>query len=87
MSPVCRDCGSEKVGWDKTKAGHHYLRDFGQPHNNTCPAKTAAKKKELVPSAEPESLIPFSAGTSDAEKKSLEVAIAKALIGGNDGQD
>lgn len=39
MSPTCRDCGSEKVGWDKTKAGRHYLRDFGQPHNNTCPAK------------------------------------------------
>ena len=48
MSPTCRDCGSEKVGWDKTKDGHHYLRDFAQPHNNTCPAKngqTAAKKK------------------------------------------
>ena len=48
MSPTCRDCGSEKVGWDKTKDGRHYLRDFGQPHHNTCPAKNgqiAAKKK------------------------------------------
>ena len=52
MSPTCRDCGSEKVGWDKTKAGRHYLRDFGQPHKNTCPAKngqTAAKLKVQVP--------------------------------------
>ena len=54
--PTCRDCGSEKVGWDKTKAGHHYLRDFGQPHHNTCPAKNgqiAAKKKAKENGASP----------------------------------
>ena len=50
---TCRDCGSEKVGWDKTKGGYQYLRDFGQPHHKTCPAKncqTAAKVK--VPAAD-----------------------------------
>lgn len=39
----CRDCGSEKVGWDTTKAGHPYLRDFGQPHRLTCSAKNGQK--------------------------------------------
>lgn len=45
----CRDCGSEKVGWDKTKAGHPYLRDFGQPHNNTCPSKNGQKPAKKAP--------------------------------------
>ena len=79
--PTCRDCGSEKVGWDKTKAGYPYLRDFGQPHNKTCPAKngqTAAKKNE--DKEQPAS--PFSADITDAEQKSLEAAIAKARPSG-----
>ena len=46
---TCRDCKSEKVAWDKTKAGRAYLRDFGQPHHLTCSKNGQRPAKKLKP--------------------------------------
>ena len=75
MSPTCRDCGSEKVGWDKTKAGHHYLRDFGQPHNNTCPAKQSEAKVK-VPAADESGL---AENMTEAEVRAALDAVNQAM--------
>lgn len=42
---TCRHCSSEKVVLDKTKDGHPYLRDYGQPHRFTCSANKQARPK------------------------------------------
>ncbi len=71
----CRACGTEKVAWDKTKDDRYYLRDLGQPHGNTCPSKDAEKAPPREPKP-PE----FAADITDAEKQSLEAAIAAAKL-------
>ena len=74
MSPTCSCTGSYIL-----VAGVRYSKHFEPSHYSRI---NKGKKKAKVKPKKEQPASPFSADTTDAEQKSLEVAIAKALKSG-----